>query len=152
MAVSDPDIEIREIASGPAFETWQGSGTMHLHWTRQGVVRIAVSGHGHAEFAAPVVRRWEGAIRSGGRMTLLVDFGEMPAYDSKLRVELQAWGVKHRAQVESIHMLSRSKLVSMGAAVTNLALGGMITMYDVQGAFDAVAKSLGLPPIPKPVK
>jgi hypothetical protein len=152
MSVPVPTDEVHEIASGPGFEVWQGTGTMHIHWTRQGVVRIAVNGHGHAEFAPAVIRRWDGAVRAAGKMTLLVDFWEMPGYDSGLRVALQGWGVKNRAQVESIHFLSRSKLVSMGAAVTNLALGGMIVMYDKQPPFEAEAKKLGLPPVPKTLK
>jgi hypothetical protein len=152
MAVPDPALEVREIEKGPTFEVWQGSGTMRLDCTRQGVVRIIVSGHGHAEFVPAVLRRWDGAIRAAGSMTLLVDFWDMPAYDSGLRVPLQGWGVSHRSQVEAIHFLSRSKLVAMGAAVSNLALGGMITMHNQQGSFDAVAKKLGLPVISGPFK
>ncbi len=149
MAVSNPDLVVREIEKGPAFEVWQGSGAMRLDWTRQGALRIIVAGHGHAEYAAPVTRRFEALLRSTQRITILADFWDMPGYDSGLRVELSAWGAGHRS-IFDLHVVSRSKLVTMGVAVASLAMGGTKS-HSQRASFDAEAKALGFvinPPMP----
>ncbi len=141
MAVSNSSLVVRETEKGATFEVWQGSGTMRLDWTRQGAMRIIVEGHGHAEYAPPVLRRFETILRTTPRITILADFWEMPGYDSGLRVELSAWGAKHRSSFD-LHVISRSKLVTMGVAVASLAMGG-ISSHTQRSSFDAEAKRLG---------
>jgi hypothetical protein len=125
---------------------------MRLDWSRTGAVRILVVGHGHAEFAPPALKRFDLTMRSLGKLAVLADFWDMPTYDSGLRVELTKWGTtpERRGKFE-IHVLSRSKLVTMGVTVASLALAGL-TSYSARMDFDRFAQKQGLPinpPIPR---
>lgn len=136
------------VDSGPNHEIWKGpAGSMRLDWNKRGAIRIIVKGHGYAGYALPTVRKYDEALR--GSMTKKVipifDFWDMEAYDSALRVETQGWGSKHRAEMESVYLLTRSKLVSMGASVANLAIGGLMKIFTRKEEFDREVQKLGLP-------
>jgi hypothetical protein len=116
---------------------------MHLDGSRKGIVSLTVVGHGHAELVTPCVRRWNEALRTSERLTLLIDFWDMPGYESFFRVGLTEWGLEHRARLEPIHLLARSPLVRMGVSVANLALGGLIKTYALRASYDVAVASLG---------
>lgn len=118
---------------------------MRLDWSRQGHVRVIVLGHGNADYADAVVARWESVRRINGRVTLYIDFWEMQTYDSGLRVGMTGWATKHRDCVDGVHVVTRSKLVSMGVSVANLAMGGIFTTHVQRAEFDALMMKLGLP-------
>jgi hypothetical protein len=137
---------VREVEKGVAFEVWQGpTGAMRMDWTRQGVHRMILAGHGYVEYAAPLLRRWDAVLRFTGRATLLVDLWDTPAYDSALRVAMTGWGVKHRTDMDALHVLTSSKIVGMGVSVANLAMGGIVTAYTQRATFAPLAKKFGLP-------
>jgi hypothetical protein len=145
MTVLDSASPVREVDRGLTFETWQGSGAMRLDWSRQGHVRVIVHGHGHVDYADAVVARWESVRRVNGRVTLHIDFWEMPTYDSGLRVGMTGWATKNRDSVDGVHVVTRSKLVSMGVSVANLAMGGIFTTHVQRAEFDLLMTKLGLP-------
>jgi hypothetical protein len=144
-ADEDPS-NVRLIESGSTFEVWKGSGGgMRLDWTRQGAVRVAVTGHGHHQpYTKATFARWDAADRVSGRPVILVDFWDMPTYDSGMRIDWTAWALKHRASSDW-HVCQRSRLVHMGLSVANIALGGLLKIYDKRPDFDAVVKKLGIP-------
>lgn len=146
MAVSDSNQgQVVQAGSGPNYEVWQSStGALRLDWNRLGVVAATVIGHGHAEYGAHITRRWDTAIRGGARITMLVDFSEMPTYESGLRTAMTNWALKNRASLEPAHILTRSKLVAMGVAVGNLALGGLLTPHATRASFDLIVKKNGI--------
>lgn len=140
--------DVRLVDSGPSFEVWKGpTGAMRLDWNKKGAVRIIVDGHGYGGYASPTVRRYDEVLRTSPSKKVLVffDFWDMPAYDSPLRVETQGWGTKHRNDMEVVYLLTRSKLVSMGASVANLALGGMMKVYTKKEEFDRECQKNLLP-------
>ncbi len=139
--------DVTQVDSGPTFELWKGpAGSMRLDWTRKGAIRILVSGHGYGGYGIQTVRKFDDALRSSPakKAILFFDFWDMPAYDSPLRVETQGWGAKHRAEME-VYLCTRSKLVSMGASVGNLALGGIIKVFTRKEEFDRECQRHGLP-------
>lgn len=146
---------VREVESGPTFEVWSGHastgkpGAMRLDWTRAGAVRIVIVGHGYAEYAPIIVKRWEHVLKFRGRMTVLFDYEKMETYDSRYRTDTQGWGSAHLKDLDAIYILTRSKLVQMGASVANLVLGGMVKVETSRPGFDAQAQQLGLPLNPK---
>jgi hypothetical protein len=145
-AVDDP-ASIRIVESGPTFEVWKGpgGGGMRLDWTRQGAVKVAVYGHGHHQpYTHATHARWDAAARANPRPIILVDFWDMPTYDSGMRIDWTAWALKHRASSEW-HVCQRSKLVHMGLTVANVALGGLLNIYDKRPAFDIIVKKMGIP-------
>lgn len=147
--LSQAQNQAREIEKGPSFEVWQGpSGAMRNDWVRGGIMRGILRGHGHAEFAAPLVRRWDALLKSDGKVTIFGDFWEMTTYDSGFRVETSGWLVKHRNDLAAVHVVTQSKLVSMGIAVVNLALGGIYTVHTSYADFERAARRYGLPGTP----
>jgi hypothetical protein len=144
---------IREVDSGATFEVWQGpQGSMRLDWSRKGVMRVLMLGHGHGEFAPVVNRRLEMVLRFTGRFSTFGDFWDLHTYDSAFRVDQAKWVDKHRAQFEGSQILVRSKLVAMGVSVANLALGGKIKVYSQRAEFDRQVVLFGFPlspPMPK---
>lgn len=137
---------LREVDKGPTFEAWRtGQSAMRLDWTRQGVMRQIVVGHGQAEFGPVVLKRWDAVLQHGGKIVMLLDYWDMATYDSDLRVAQTGWARRNLEKVESLHMLSRSRLVAMGISVVNLALGGIVTSHTARGTFDAEVKKHGMP-------
>lgn len=140
---------VKLVESGPNREVWQGVGTLRLNWSRTGgVVHFMLAGHGQGEFAAPIMERWDGAARQSSKVTLLLDFWDMPTYDSKLRIDLTGWARKHFSQVDRVHLIARSKIVIMGATIANIALDGIITIYQQRAPFDGIVKQFGFPARP----
>lgn len=134
---------LQKVESGASFEVWQvRSSRLRLDYRRVGIVEMIVIGHGHVEFARPCVRRLEEARRKNDRLTILADFWTMPGYDSGFRLELTEWVAKHRPQMEPLHLVTRSQLVSMGAAVANIALGGLIQIHTLRASYDVVVRRL----------
>jgi hypothetical protein len=148
MTVSQVDVptSVRLADSGPLFEIWEGpdKSTMRLDWTRKGVVRITVTGHGHGGFAPPAIARWDAALRCGSRPVNLIDFWDMPTYDSAMRTQMTPWGVKHRTEAD-FFVTTKSRIVLMGLAVANLATGGLLKVYEKRPEFDMICLKQGLP-------
>ncbi|MET0791246.1 MAG: hypothetical protein ABW061_06960 [Polyangiaceae bacterium] len=91
---------------------------------------LAIEGHGHAEFAAPILAVYR-ALDSIGPVDLFADLGGMTNYESGLRTDLTAGLMPTRKRIASFPILLHSKLVAMGVTVANLALGGFVqTMND----------------------
>ncbi len=138
--------DVKLVQSGPSFELWKGpKGVMRLDWTRKGAVRCIIDGHGHAEFAAPTVRRYEEMVRAGVKVTAVANFWDMTSYDSPFRQALQEWGSKHRKDMEALVVASTSKLVSMGVSVANLAMGVPMRAHTRRADIDSDCLKLGLP-------
>jgi hypothetical protein len=137
---------VRLVESGPHFELWKApdGATSRLDWSSRGVVRLCVAGHGHADFAPPTMRRWDDATRMGVRPLLLLDFWDMPTYDSGMRWRMTPWGVKHRNDAD-FHVLTRSKAVLIGLAVANVAMSGVMKIYEKRPDFDALCDRHGVP-------
>lgn len=141
---------IVELESGAGFETWQRErppATLRVHWSATGAVRMHVSGRGAGQFAQPVIRRWEAALREIGRVSILFDLSAMPNYDTSLRQALTDWCLAHRAQISAMHLHTESAVVLMGARVASLLLGGMIEIHATRESFEAVVRQSGLGPI-----
>jgi len=132
--------------SGPLFEVWRHSDkcSMRIDWNRTGAVRITVTGHGHADYSQPALARWDAALGSGSRPVMLIDFWGMPTYDSGMRVQMTGWGVKHRSEAD-FYVCTQSKIVLMGLAVANIALSGLLHVFEERQQFDIACVKKGLP-------
>jgi hypothetical protein len=90
------------------------------------VVVTSFSGYGSYAFAAVIKRDTMPFFEPGTRSVLFSDWYDMTGYDSRARVELTRWMSWMRPRISDLHLLVRSKIVSMGVAVANLALGGWL--------------------------
>lgn len=118
---------------------------MRIDWTKKGAVRFAVQQYAYTGYAAPVLKRWTAALPMAGenKVDILVDFWDMEGYDSQFRIETQEWGRTRQKSLGKVYLLTRSKLVSMGAAVANLAIGGLLRTFTRKDEFDRECTRLG---------
>jgi hypothetical protein len=80
------------------------------------------------EMSNLIIERAEPLYVPGKKLHGFHNWIEMTNYDSSCRVELTAWVLRHRAQ-SALHIGLRSRMVAMGVAVANLALGSLIQIY-----------------------
>jgi hypothetical protein len=140
-----------EVASGAGFATWRRerpAGTLKLHWSAQGAVRMHVDGCGAGAFAPLIIERYERAVRETGKVLILFDLEKMQNYDTELRATLTDWCLRHRKSISAMHLYARSKVVMMGARVANLVLGGLMQIHGERTSFDPVVREGGLAPVP----
>src|SRR5215472_17870922 len=86
----------------------------------------------HAAFKADGVP----LIQSDVEWAIFGDWYEMTGYDTDVRHELTKTVSKLRSRIASIYVLQRSKVVAMGIAVANLALGGWVRSTTSRAEFD----------------
>jgi hypothetical protein len=73
---------------------------------------------------------------------LFFDAGEMNGYDSGFRVHLTDWAKALKPRTGAMHVFVKSKIVQMGAAVANLALGGILRFHPSKGAMEEAVRKL----------
>ncbi|EYF08030.1 Hypothetical protein CAP_7052 [Chondromyces apiculatus DSM 436] len=97
-------------------------------------------GHFDMELSERAVAMVEPRLSMTSRcFTLFLDLNELDSYDTPARVRLTAWLQSLRQRTDAIHVSTRSRLVSMGVAVANLALEGALLRYgpDNRARYDA---------------
>ncbi len=130
---------------GPRHESWGAkSGSLRIEWTQDGSVLVTLDGHGDGRFAQVIARRCESLlVGESEHISLFFDAWTMTSYDSALRVDLTAWVKKRRTQISRLHVAFQSKLVAMGVAVANVALGDMIRAHSARDSFDRLLRDAG---------
>ena len=91
-----------------------------------GVILGRLVGHLTEEVSRGLNLESEKFLVSTRRNLIFCDWYEMTGYDSGARIASTEWVERHRASLERFHILFRSKLVSMGVAVANIATGGIL--------------------------
>lgn len=94
----------------------------------------------------------------GHGLIVFHDWLRMGGYAPGCRQRLTSWSLANLPAFASVHMALQSKIVAMGVALANLALGGIITMHtDLASLEDKLstvltrsATSLGSVPPPRP--
>jgi hypothetical protein len=115
-------------------EGQRGTVTLDRYET---VLVIRAKGHAHTSQAEPFIRTAAIVFASAAkRPALFYDFGDLLTYDSEFRKKLTEHYAQHRDRAERPRLLTGSKLVAMGTAVANLALGGVIVTYTERTKFE----------------
>lgn len=84
--------------------------------------------------------------RAAGPLVVFHDWLDMIGYTSECRTRLTRWSLDRRSAYADVHLAVRSKLVSMGVEVANLALGGLIRTHGSRASLEAaLALALRLP-------
>jgi hypothetical protein len=113
-------------------------------WMRPPILLAQMVGYGDGHFADPIIDAFDEALLGKQPVQIFFEMGGMPNYDSALRTRLTTHFGTHRARVASLHVFTHSRLVAMGVAVANLALGGIITSHETLAAFQsALDRELG---------
>jgi hypothetical protein len=115
------------------------SGDLRLWIPAPNVFFVTMRGQGQGRVMKPFS---QAAPPPTAKHFLFYDLWELESYESELRKQMTSWVMERRSLVAEMHVLLRSKLVSMGVSVANLALGGIITTHTqrapFQKAFDRV--------------
>ena len=104
-------------------------------WSRTPILLAQMDGYGDSSFAGPIIEQFNEVLGGKQPVQVFFEMSGMENYDSALRTRLTTHFIAHRAQLESLHVFTRSRLVAMGVAVANLALGGIITSHASLAAF-----------------
>lgn len=97
---------------------------------------LALKGHGEGAFAAPIGQAFETLSRSE-QLCLFLDCEALGNYDSQLRTELTSRFLPERGRIKAFDVLVKSRFVSMGVTVMNLALGGILHSSTERASFVA---------------
>ncbi len=89
------------------------------------LVVIGLHGHGEGAFADAILAAYE-SLAPRGPVHLFFDCEALSNYDSQLRTQLTERLLPGRTRIATFSVLVRSRLVSMGVTVMNLALGGIV--------------------------
>jgi hypothetical protein len=102
------------------------------------VIMQVASGHGDAALADPFVKAQERLLAGRQGVVSFFDGLAFSGYDTNFRTPLAKFAqvAVKSGQLKGVNLLTRSKLVAMGAAVVNLTVGSKIDVYSDVEAFD----------------
>jgi len=131
----------------------------HIRWSRgelrlktgEDVAYNQITGYLEKDIVPKITQPIDRLIAQGVRPVIFNDWWELTGYDSDARLKLTDWIFWVRGKIVGSHVLVRSKIVSMGVSIANLALGGMLTVYTDRQEFTlayhrALRKSGRVPP------
>jgi hypothetical protein len=98
------------------------------------IVLIVMRGHARAEAVPAALAELTRIVKGDGGFDYFYDLWNLRVYDSPVRVDLTEF--HRKVGLRSLHTLTRSRVVAMGVAVANLALGNRITVHSSRESFD----------------
>jgi hypothetical protein len=112
-------------------------GNLGIWAPAPGIVLVQLTGYGEEEYASHIINAIDSGLESGARLKMFYDMEAVSSYDSALRTKLTSRFLECRKEIDALVVIARSRLVSMGIAVANLALGGIIKLHEDHAAFAA---------------
>jgi hypothetical protein len=128
-------------SAGRLFEDDAGRARVWLE--KPTVLAWVIDGRGTVDIARKVVAELDRLAPTKGEFLVFNDTERMATYDPGFRNVLTEWSDSKRGRLLTIHILTGSKFVAMGAAVANMMLGGNIKMYASRAAFEAAFTAAG---------
>ncbi len=99
-----------------------------------GLALVVMQGHVRTASVPAALHELAQIVKGNAGFHYFYDLWDLQVYDSPVRVDLTNY---HRAVgLQSLHALTRSRVVAMGVAVANLALGNRITVHSGRESFD----------------
>lgn len=121
----------------------EGSNKMELWRGAENVLIGKVQGQLSEAMARQMGDYFQTFFAAGLRIHGFNDWEEMTGYESGARNYLTTWLLKIHKQLDALHFISSSRLVTMGVTVADLALGGIFTVHSERASFDDALKQLG---------
>jgi hypothetical protein len=130
---------LREVVDAPAGGATYVAARGHLvMWEPCSHILVAqMVGHVTEDLAAPYIARIVTLAATSMRFEVFIDSQDVAGYDPGFRVKTTANARAHQPHTKGYTILFSSKLVAMGVAVANLALGGIIETYSDRAQFIA---------------
>jgi hypothetical protein len=99
-----------------------------------GIVQVVMKGHARSEHVPSALAQLAHIVKGNAGFNYFYDLWDLHVYDSPVRIDMTNY---HRTVgLRSLHTLTRSRVVAMGIAVANLALGNRITVHSSRESFD----------------
>lgn len=107
------------------------------------VLLISLEGYLDEDLAPAIAEALDRHLRASATpVHVCWDVERVDNYHSDVRVKITRALLANREKVASVKVLVRSKIVKMGVAVANLALGGLVRAYESRAEFTrAVARA-----------
>ena len=104
-------------------------GLLRLERPAAGVVSTRVEGFAALELGTRLIAWVDAAIDEGETPVVFHDWELATGYEPALRPRFTEWYLRVRRRVGGVHVLARSKLVSMGVSLVSIATGNEIYAY-----------------------
>ncbi len=125
-------------------------GSVRLARPVPGVVHTVVEGYAGIEIAERIMSFVDDAIRAGEHPAVFHDWEGVTGYAPQARPMFASWYRRVRRNVESVHVYTRSKVVSMGVSLVSMAMNDAIVAHRSRTTFEqelasavAAAKRVG---------
>ncbi len=112
-------------------------GMVRLSRPVRGVVQTVVTGYATTAMADKIIAWVDRAIADGERPSVFHDWDGATGYDPAVRPKFATWYARIRRDVESVHVFTRSRVVSMGVTLVSIAMNNAIVAYRERGPFEA---------------
>jgi hypothetical protein len=109
---------------------------LHLERPVRGVVVTRVDGFASVDVGRRIIGFVDSAIADGEIPTVFHDWELASGYEPALRPMFTDWYRLVKAKTGGVHVLTRSKLVSMGVSLVAMATGSDIAAYRERVAFE----------------
>ena len=133
-------VERRELDNG--FVLIGPEGRTSVRELVPGVIRTALSGVGHGDFAAPVHRLLDARIAAGMRVAICVDAQRMDSYESSYRERWSRWLGNNREHIDQMPILAGSGMVRLAIGVVNPLVGNIMQTFSRRDDFEACVGEL----------
>ncbi len=111
-------------------EQWSTDrGLLRLERPLAGIVLTRVEGFAGVELGDRIISWVDSAIEDGETPAVFHDWELATGYEPAVRPRFTEWYMRIRRSVGAIHVLARSKLVTMGVSLVSLATGSEIFAY-----------------------
>lgn len=111
-------------------------GLVRLSRPARGVVQTIVTGYASPDIAERIIEWVDRAIADGERPAVFHDWDGATGYDPRVRPRFATWYARIRNKVSSVHVFTRSKVVSMGVALVSIAMNNAIVAYQERRPFE----------------
>ena len=131
------------LAGGEVTGRWNGSqGEVEVVGVRARIAYVRMAGVAEQAAGRVIERALTQVFMGAESLDTFWDLRDLVNYHSDVRVLSTNVLLANRRKLQSVHTLSTSKIVAMGIAVANLALGGIITNHKTPQSFEFAIRAV----------
>lgn len=121
----------------PAHEVRDSRGVTRIYRPQPDVLVSVVAGHFAHAGALRIIQTLDLIGLEHTQLRQWHHWYDMSSFDITSQRDLTTWHVRHRKLIHELNIVCRSQLVLMGVRVANVALGGLIQVYQDPAMFEA---------------
>lgn len=98
-----------------------------------------IEGRFHLIFADALMLRFDKMVRSNLRPVICHDWGDVTSYDVKVQASFTKWALEKNGVLDSVHIFAKSPMLRLGIKVSNVAVGGIMSVYSSRESLQQAA-------------